>query len=92
MKKWQKMHTIRVCKLYIYKAVDLKLGMLVYIINQHVHVHLQVSITLHNENMADFVISYNKKDSKLSVKIHISKLNYLKFSENVYFDKANLKI
>ena len=40
--------------------------MLVYIINQHVHVHLQVSITLHNENMADFVISYNKKDSKLN--------------------------
>ena len=66
MKKWQKMHTILVCKLYIYKVVDLKLGMLVYIITQHVHVHLQVSITLHNENIADFVISYNKKDSKLS--------------------------
>ena len=46
--------------------MDLKLGMLVYIITQHVHVHLQVSITLYNENMADFVISYNKKDSKLS--------------------------
>ena len=70
--------------------------MLVEIITQHVHVHLQVVITLHNENMADFVISYNKKrlkfDCILVCKIHISKLNYLKFSENVYFDKAHLKI
>ena len=56
------MHTIMVCKLYIYRPKDLKLGMLVYIIIEHVHVHLQVSITLHNENMADVVISYNKKD------------------------------
>ena len=38
--------------------------MLVEIITQHVHV--QVLITLQNENMADFVISYNKKYSKLS--------------------------
>ena len=45
------MHNILVCKLYIYKAVDSKLGMLVYIITQHVHVQLQVSITLHNKNM-----------------------------------------
>ena len=60
------MHTILVCKLYIYRAMDLQLGMLVYIITQHLHVQLQVSITLHNENMADFVISYNKKGSKLS--------------------------
>ena len=62
MKKWPKMHTIMVCKLYIYRPKDLKLGMLVYIIIEHVHVHLQVSITLHNENMGDVVISYNKKD------------------------------
>ena len=45
--------------------MDLKLGMLVYIITQHVYVHLQVSATSHNENMADFVISYKKKDQKL---------------------------
>ena len=90
------MHTIQVCKLYIYKAVDLKLGMLVYIITQHVHVHLQVSIPLHNENMADFVISYNKKrpniERILVCKIHILQLNGLELSEKVYFDKAHLKI
>ena len=40
--------------------------MLVHIITQHVHVHFQVSIALHYENMADFVTSYNKKDQKLS--------------------------
>ena len=57
---------ILVCKLYIFRAIDFKLGMIVDIITQHLHVHLQVSITLHNENMADFVVSYNKKDSKLS--------------------------
>ena len=36
MKKWPKSHTILVCKLYIYIAMDLKLGMLVHIITQHV--------------------------------------------------------
>ena len=56
------MHIILVCKLYIYTAIDLKLGMLVHIITQHVHVHFQVAIVLHYENMADFVISYNKND------------------------------
>ena len=45
--------------------MNLKLGMLVHIITQYVHVHLQVSITLHNENMANFVTSYNKNDQKL---------------------------
>ena len=46
--------------------MDLKLGMLVHNITQHLHVHFQVSIALHYENMADFVTSYNKKDKKLS--------------------------
>ena len=36
LKKWSKIHVILVCKLYIYTAIDLKLGMLVYIITQHV--------------------------------------------------------
>ena len=49
-----KIHVILVCKLYIYRAIDLKLGMLVYIITQHVlHVHFQVSIALHCENILD---------------------------------------
>ena len=53
--------------------MDLKLGMLVYIITQHVYVHLQASITSHNEKKADFVISYNKKDECILVcKIHTS--------------------
>ena len=65
--------------------MELKRGMLVYIIIQHVHVH------------ADFVICYNKNDQKLSgfwsVKYtYILQLNDLNFSENVYFDKAHLKI
>ena len=73
--------------------MDLKLGMLVYIITQHVYVHLQASITSHNEKKADFVISYNKKDECILVcKIHTSQLNDLKFSENVYLDKVHLKI
>ena len=36
--------------------MDVKLGMVVYIITLHVHVHFQVSITLYCENMPDFVI------------------------------------
>ena len=69
----------------------------VYSIIQHVHVHLQVSTALHYENMADFVICYNKNDQKLSgfwsVKYtYILQLNDLKFLENVYFVKAHLKI
>ena len=58
-KKGKKKHIILVCKLCIYIAMDLKLGMLVDIITQHVR--FQVSIELHYEIMADFVISYNKK-------------------------------
>ena len=54
LKKRSKIHIILVCKLYIYRAIDLKLGMLVYIITQHVHVHFQVSIALHCENILDF--------------------------------------
>ena len=95
MKKRYNIHIILVCKIYIYRALDLKHVVLVYIITKYVHVHLQVSITLHNENTADFEISYNKRlkiDCILVCKIHISKLNYLKFSENVYLDKAHLKI
>ena len=64
--KRPKIYIILVCKLNIYRAKDLKLLMLVHIITQHVHVHFQVSIASHNENMADFVTSYNKKDQKLS--------------------------
>ena len=54
LKKRSKIHIILVCKLYIYRAIDLKLGMHVYIITQHVHVHFQVSIALHCENILDF--------------------------------------
>ena len=68
----------------IYRAMELKRDMLVYSIIQHVHVHLQVSTALHYENMADFVICYNKNDQKLSefwsVKYtYILQLNDLKF-------------
>ena len=96
LKKRSKIHVILVCKLYIYRAIDLKLGMLVYIITQHVHVHFQVSIALHCENILDFVILYHKNGKKidrlLAYKIHILQLNGLKFSENVYSNKAHLKI
>ena len=44
MKKRLKIHIILVCKLYIPKAMGLKLGKLVYIITQHILVHFQVSI------------------------------------------------
>ena len=74
MKKKSKKHIILVCKLYIFRATDFKLGMLLDIITQHAHVHLQVLIALHYENMADFVISYNKKDSKLSANLALSGL------------------
>ena len=60
-----KIHIILVCKLYIYRGIDLKLGMVVYIITQHVHVHFQVSIALHCENILDFVILYHKNGKKL---------------------------
>ena len=53
-KKWSKVHIILVGKLYIYRAIDLKLGKLVYIITQHVHVHFQVSIAVHCENILAF--------------------------------------
>ena len=42
MYKWSKI--ILVCKLYIYRAMDLKLGKLVYIITKHILVHFQLSI------------------------------------------------
>ena len=61
--KTLKIH-IMVCKIYIYRAIDLKFGMLVYIITQHVHVHFQVSIALHYENILDFVILYHKNCNK----------------------------
>ena len=35
MKERLKIHIILVCKLYIYRVMDLKLGMVVYIITQH---------------------------------------------------------
>ena len=92
-KKRSKIHIILVCKLYIYRAIDLKLGMLVYIVTQHVHVHFQVSIALHCENI---LILYHKSSKKFIAlvvcKIHILQLNGLKFLENVYFNKALLKI
>ena len=95
LKKRSKIHVILVCKLYIYRAIDLKLGMLVYIITQHVHVYFQVSIALHCENILHFVILYHKNGKKidrlLACKIHIQ-LNGLKFSENVYSNKPHLKI
>ena len=95
-KKRLKIHIILVCKLYIYRAIDLKLGMLVYIITQHAHVHSQISIALHCENILDFVIFYHKNGKKIDrllvCKIHILPLNGLKFSENVYFNNAHLKI
>ena len=59
-KKRSKIYIILVCKLYIYRAIDLKLGMLVYIVTQHVHVHFQVSIALHYENILNFVILNHK--------------------------------
>ena len=65
LKKRSTNHIILVCKLCIYRAIDLKLGMLVYIITQHVHVHFQVSIALHCENMLNFVILYHKNGIKL---------------------------
>ena len=66
MKKWTKIHIILVCKILIYRAMDLKLGMLVYIITQHILVHFQVPIAWNYENMADFVNFYNKNCQKLS--------------------------
>ena len=54
MKKLLKINIILVCKLYIYRGMYLKLGMLVFIITQHVHVHFQVSIALHSENILNF--------------------------------------
>ena len=66
MKKRSKIHIILVCKLYIYRAMDLKLGMLVYIIIQHILVHFQVPIAWTYAIMADFVIFYNKNGQKLS--------------------------
>ena len=60
-----KIHIILVCKLYIHRAINLKLGMLVYIITQHVHVHFQVSIVLHCENILDFVILYHKEGKNI---------------------------
>ena len=96
MKKWPKTHIILVCKLYIYGAMDLKLGMLMHIITQHVDVHFQVSIALHCENILNFVTFYNKKrpeiDRILVCKIHMLQVNGFKFSEIVYFNKAHLKI
>ena len=59
-----KIHIILFCKLYIYRAIDLKLGKLVYIITQHVHVHFQVSIALHYENILDFVMILYHKNGK----------------------------
>ena len=74
--------------------MDLKLGM--HVITQHVDVHFQVSITLHCENILNFVTFYNKKRPKIErilvCKIHILQVNSLKLSENVYFNKAHLKI
>ena len=64
-KKRSKIYIILVCKLYIYRAIDLKLGMFVYIITQHVHVHFQVSIALHCENILNFVILYHKNGKNL---------------------------
>ena len=46
--------------------MDLKLGMLVYIITQHILVHFEVPIAWNYEIMADFVIFYNKNGQKLS--------------------------
>ena len=47
--------------------MDLKLGMLVHIITQHVHVYKFKSQSHCNcENILDFVIFYNKNDQKLS--------------------------
>ena len=70
--------------------MELKLGMLLYSIIQHIHAHLQVSTALHYENILNFVTFYNKKrpkiESILVCKIHIFQLNSLKFSENDYFD------
>ena len=74
--------------------MDLKLGMLVYIIIQHILVHFQVPIAWTYEIMADFVIFYNKKRSKivhlLVCKVHILKANALKLLENVYINKTQL--
>ena len=74
----------------------LKVGMLVHIITQDVRVHFEVSTALHCENILNFVTFYHKKRPKIErilvCKIHLFQINGLKFSENVYFDKAHLKI
>ena len=53
-------------------------------------------MALHYENILNFVTFYNKKrpkiESILVCKIHIFKLNGLKFSENVYIDKVRPKL
>ena len=71
-----KVHIIPVCKLYIYRALDLKLGMLVYIITKHVHVHFQVTIALHCENILDFVILYHKNGKKKLIAFWSVKYTY----------------
>ena len=80
-KKRLKIHIILVCKLYIYRAIDLKLGMLVYIIIQHAHVHSQVSITLHCENILDFVIFYHKNGKKIE-RLLVCKIDILQLNGN----------
>ena len=66
IQKTSKIQIILVCKLCIYRAIDLKLVMLVYIITQNVHVHFQVSIALPCENILYFVILYHKNCNKWS--------------------------
>ena len=56
-KKRSKIHIILVCKLYIYRAIDLKLGMLVY---PTCTCTLSSLNRINRENILDFVILYHK--------------------------------
>ena len=92
-----KIHIILVCKLYIHRAINLKLGMLVYIITPNMYMYTFKSQSYCIVKISSILWFCTIKRAKtfeclLVCKIHILKLNGLKFSENVYFNKAHLKI
>ena len=87
IQKTLKIHIILVCKLYIYRAIDLKLGMLVYTFKSQSHCIVKISSILWFCTIKTVI-----NDRLLVCKIHILQLNGLKCSENVYSNKAHLKM
>ena len=61
MKERTKIHIILVCKLYIYGAMDLQLGKIVYLMTQYGHTKFQMSTSLHCENGLVETGSFMKK-------------------------------